>query len=312
MALLSGYPDRVAKRERRGGRQLAMAGGGAAELGEASVVRDAEWMVALDAEERPQGARGGVLVRLASAIEPEWLIELFPEEVEERRDVKWNAQAERVDAREEMVWRGLVLHTSEGAEPPAQEAARVLSEAALAAGPRAFAPADVLDRWLSRARFAASVDASIRAPDDDVVKQTLASLSEGRRSFEELRQAGLLDALKALAGRPGDVDRLAPERVTLAMGRAVTVSYDGGKPPRIASRLQDFFGMTDGPRVGGGRVPLVLELLAPNQRAVQVTTDLAGFWERHYPAIRKELVRKYPRHSWPEDPKKPAPRMGAR
>jgi ATP-dependent helicase HrpB len=312
MALLSGYPDRVAKRVRRGGRQLAMAGGGAAELGEASVVRDAEWMVALDAEERPQGARGGVLVRLASAIEPEWLIELFPEEVEERRDVKWNAQAERVDAREEMVWRGLVLHTSEGAEPPAQEAARVLSEAALAAGPRAFAPADVLDRWLSRARFAASVDASIRAPDDDVVKQTLASLSEGRRSFEELRQAGLLDALKALAGRPGDVDRLAPERVTLAMGRAVTVSYDGGKPPRIASRLQDFFGMTDGPRVGGGRVPLVLELLAPNQRAVQVTTDLAGFWERHYPAIRKELVRKYPRHSWPEDPKKPAPRMGAR
>jgi ATP-dependent helicase HrpB len=70
--------------------------------------------------------------------------------------------------------------------------------------------------------------------------------------------------------------------------------------------------MIDGPRVGGGRVPLVLELLAPNQRAVQVTTDLAGFWERHYPSIRKELVRKYPRHSWPEDPTKPAPRMGAR
>jgi ATP-dependent helicase HrpB len=289
-----------------------MAGGGAAELGEASVVRDAEWMVALDAEERAQGARGGVLVRLASAIEPEWLIELFPEEIVERRDVKWNAQAERVEAREEMVWGGLVLHASEGAEPAEQEASGVLAEAAMAAGPRTFAPPELLDRWLSRARFAASVDASIRAPDDEAVKRTLASLSEGRRSFEELRQAGLLDALKAHAGRPGDVDRLAPERVTLAMGRAVTVSYDEGKPPRIASRLQDFFGMTDGPRVGAGRVPLVLELLAPNQRAVQVTTDLAGFWQRHYPAIRKELVRKYPKHSWPEDPTKPAPRMGAR
>ncbi|HEY3816047.1 MAG TPA: ATP-dependent helicase HrpB [Polyangiaceae bacterium] len=312
IALLSGYPDRVAKRVRSGGRQLAMAGGGAAELGEASVVRDAEWVVALDAEERAQGARGGVLVRLASAIEPEWLIDLFPEEIEERRDVKWNAHAERVEGREEMVWAGLVLHASEGAEPPEKEAARVLCEAALAAGPRAFAPAEALDRWLSRARFAASVDASIRAPDDDAVKKALTSLCEGRQSFEELRQAGLLDALKADAGRPGDVDRLAPERVTLAMGRAVTVSYDAGKPPRIASRLQDFFGMTDGPRVGGGRVPLVLELLAPNQRAVQVTTDLAGFWERHYPSIRKELVRKYPKHSWPEDPTKPAPRMGAR
>ena len=95
-------------------------------------------------------------------------------------------------------------------------------------------------------------------------------------------------------------------------GRTVTIEYDAGQAPRIASRLQDFFGMVDGPRVGADRTPLVLELLAPNHRAVQVTTDLAGFWQRHYPAIRKELVRKYPKHSWPEDPTKVAPRMGAR
>ena len=103
-------------------------------------------------------------------------------------------------------------------------------------------------------------------------------------------------------GRAGDLERLAPERVTLAGGRAVNIEYGAGKAPSIASRLQDFFGMTDGPRVGAGRVPLVLELLAPNQRAVQVTTDLAGFWSRHYPAVRRELMRRYPRHAWPEDP----------
>jgi ATP-dependent helicase HrpB len=354
VALLAGYPDRVAKRVRAGGRALALAGGGAAELSEASVVRDAEWVVALDAEQSDgpstalpgrgralgKGARGGVLVRLASAIEPEWLIELFPERIVERRELRWNARDERVEAREEMLWlgptrgeteadprsgaevraagvpldrgRGLVLHASEAAEPPPEEAARVLAEAALAAGPRAFAPADALDRWLARARFAASVDASISAPDDAAVREALVAMCEGRRSFDELRAAGLLETLRAPTGRPGDVDRLAPERVTLAMGRAVTVAYEPGKPPSIASRLQDFFGMTDGPRIGGGRVALVLELLAPNQRAVQVTTDLAGFWQRHYPAIRKELVRKYPKHSWPEDPTKPAPRMGAR
>ena len=194
-------------------------------------------------------------------------------------------------------------------------ASRVLAEAALAAGPRAFAPADLLDRWLARARFAASVDPSIAAPDDGAVAQALVSLCDGRTSFEELRHAGLLEALQSGVGptaRGDGLDRLAPERVTLAMGRSVTVSYEAGQPPRIASRLQDFFGMTDGPRVGGGRVPLVLELLAPNHRAVQVTRDLAGFWQRHYPSIRKELVRKYPKHSWPEDPTKPAPRMGAR
>jgi ATP-dependent helicase HrpB len=87
----------------------------------------------------------------------------------------------------------------------------------------------------------------------------------------------------------------------------VRIQYEAGKPPWIESRLQDFFGAAAGPAVAGGRVPLVLHLLAPNQRAVQVTTDLSGFWDRHYPAIRRELMRRYPRHAWPEDPRTAAP-----
>jgi ATP-dependent helicase HrpB len=302
-ALLAGYPDRVARRVRAGGRQLALAGGGSAELAETSVVRVAEWMVALEAEERSSGRGAGVLVRLASAIEPEWLIDLYPESVEERDEVAWDANAERVVARDAMLWGGLVLHASERSGAQGPEATRVLAEAALAAGPTAFAPADALDRWLTRARFATSVDASINAPDDEAVKAALVALCEGCSSFAELRHAGFLDALKAGLGRKAaDVERLAPERVTLPSGRSTIIHYDPGKPPHIASRMQDFFGMSDGPRVGGGRVPLVLELLAPNGRAQQVTTDLAGFWQRHYPAIRKELMRKYPKHAWPEDP----------
>jgi ATP-dependent helicase HrpB len=309
LSLLAGYPDRVARRIRPGGRALALAEGGSAELSEASVVRDAEWMVALDAEERTTGARGGVVVRLASAIEPDWLLDLFAEDVVETREVAWNPRTERVEARDSMSWGSLVLHASEGTAPPADEASRVLAEAALAAGPGAFAPHDALERWLERARFAASVDASLRAPDDAAVRAVLTSLCEGLSSFAELREAGLLDALRQSFGRPGDLDRLAPERVTLAGGRAVPIEYADGKSPSIASRLQDFFGMIDGPRIGAGRAPLVLELLAPNGRAVQVTTDLSGFWQRHYPAIRKELARRYPRHSWPDDPTQPTPRM---
>jgi ATP-dependent helicase HrpB len=319
MALLAGYPDRVAKRVRAGSRGLALAGGGVADLAESSVVRDAEWMVALDAEERTSGAggvratRGGVVVRLASAIEPEWLIELYPDAIVERSEVTWNPQLERVEARETMQWEGLVLHAGDRADAAPEEAARVLADAALAAGARAFVADGALDRWLSRARFAASLDAGIAAPDDATVDATLRSLCEGRRSFAELRKAGLLDALRAALGRgAAGVERLAPERVTLSGGRSVTIDYEPGKPPRIASRLQDFFGMADGPRVGGGSVPLVLELLAPNGRAVQVTTDLTGFWQRHYPGIRAELMRRYPRHSWPDDPTKPAPRMRPR
>ncbi len=106
---------------------------------------------------------------------------------------------------------------------------------------------------------------------------------------------GRAHALRALA-------RFAPERVRLARGREVRVHYAEGMQPWIASRLQDFFGMQTTPAIADGRRPLVVHLLAPNQRAVQVTSDLAGFWERHYPALRRELGRRYPKHAWPEDP----------
>jgi ATP-dependent helicase HrpB len=95
--------------------------------------------------------------------------------------------------------------------------------------------------------------------------------------------------------------------VTLPGGRSTRIHYDAARPPWVESRLQDFFGMAAGPAVAAGRVPLVLHLLAPNQQAVQVTTDLSGFWDRHYSAIRRELMRRYPRHSWPEDPRTAAP-----
>jgi len=105
---------------------------------------------------------------------------------------------------------------------------------------------------------------------------------------------------------PPGADRLladvAPERIRLAGGRQVRVRYARNQPPWVASRLQDFFGMKETPRVARGKAPLVLHLLAPNQRPVQTTTDLAGFWERLYPQVRRELSRRYPRHSWPERP----------
>jgi len=108
---------------------------------------------------------------------------------------------------------------------------------------------------------------------------------------------------------------LAPERISLPSGRQLKVHYQIGKPPWVESRLQDFFGMERSPAIGGGDVQLVLHLLAPNQRPVQVTSDLKGFWARHYSGIRKELARKYPRHPWPEDPIRaspPAPRPARR
>ena len=96
--------------------------------------------------------------------------------------------------------------------------------------------------------------------------------------------------------------RSRPERIRLSRGRHACVHYEAGQPPWVASRLQDFFGMRETPAVARGAVPVVVRLLAPNQRPVQTTSDLAGFWQRLYPQVRKELARRYPKHAWPEDP----------
>ncbi len=310
MCILAGYPDRVARRLRPGGSALALAGGGSAELSAESVVRHAEWMVAAEAEERAGGGPGrpgGVVVKTASAIEPEWLIDLYPERITETRDVVVHKTSGRVEALSRLLYDGLVLSESPAANVTDEELGRALAAAAIARGAASFAPEGALERFVARARFAREVDAELPEVDDALVKRALETMCAGRRSLAEVQGISLLDVLESEIGH--DVVRrihaLAPDRLTLARGRNVKVEYEPGKAPHVASRLQDFFGMMETPKVGGGRVPVVVHLLAPNQRAVQVTSDLEGFWARHYPQIRKELARRYPRHAWPEDPRTP-------
>jgi ATP-dependent helicase HrpB len=317
-ATLAAYPDRVARRRSSGSDEVVLVGGGSARLAPESVVRDAPLLVAVDAELRKgarPGERAGVLVRVASAVTQELLLDLFPDALRYEEAVAWNAAAERVDATERLLYEDLVLEESRVARVDPDRAAEVLAQAARARGARTFTDEGALDRILARAAFAsrAAPDAGIPALTEDDVSAALVDACVGRRSFAELRDARLEETLLARLGPArAALDRLAPERITLPGGRGVRVHYEAGdKPPWIESRLQDFFGLAKGPAVAQGRTLLVLHLLAPNQRAVQVTQDLAGFWERHYPAIRRELMRRYPRHAWPEDPlaaKPPEPR----
>jgi ATP-dependent helicase HrpB len=323
ISILAGYPDRVARRrtpptsERRDNtEELLLSGGGAAELAAESVVRRAEFLVAVEAAERRErgraASRGGVrtLVRLASAIEPEWLLDLFPAQVREATEARWHEQAERVEAVSRLLYDNLVLTETRASSNDNEEIARVLCAAARAAGWRSFADVETVERLLARVEFMARTfpEAEFPALADETVETGLEQLCAGRRSFAELRAAvaagELLDKLRQQLTH--EQTRLlaasAPERVTLAGGRQVRVNYERGRAPWIASRLQDFFGLREGPRIAQGRVALVLHLLAPNQRPVQVTTDLASFWARQYPQVRRELSRRYPRHAWPEDP----------
>lgn len=98
------------------------------------------------------------------------------------------------------------------------------------------------------------------------------------------------------------LDREAPEQIGVPSGSRIALRYEPGRPPVLAVRIQEIFGWADSPRVAGGRVRVVLELLAPNHRPQQVTDDLRSFWTNVYPALRREMSRRYPRHAWPEDP----------
>jgi ATP-dependent helicase HrpB len=303
ISVLTAFPDRVARRRTPSEPEFALASGRSAVLDASSAVRG-EWIVAVDIEDRPD--RGLPLIRMASGIEPEWLLDLFPERVTETHAVEWNRAAERVEAIGALVYDGLAIEeTRSGAVDP-EEAARLLAQKAWEAGYARFADPDEVTALLVRVAFAAR-HSPIRPLDEEDVRAALASLCSGLRSFGELAAAAGHGGLRrALEERLGDSRRLleqvAPERVRLAGGRQARVNYPPGHPPWIASRLQDFFGMREAPRVAGGGVPLVVHLLAPNQRPVQITSDLAGFWERHYPRVRRELHRRYPRHRWPEDP----------
>ncbi|MCB9716921.1 MAG: ATP-dependent helicase HrpB [Myxococcales bacterium] len=313
LALLHAFPDRVARVEVRSGApdRLVLAGGGEAELSPGSAVHGAELVVAVAAEQRHDPGRRAprTIVRSAAAIEPEWLLELGDDALVEEIRVRFDPRTERVDAVAQTRYEGLVIDsTPVRGVPP--EASALLREAALARGARAFvADPAALDDWLRRVAFAAAHQPELVALGDVEVERVLGTMCEGRTSFAQLREADLLAHLRAELPpvQLAAVERLAPTRITLAGGRSLVVRYELDRPPWVESRLQDFFGSTQGPAVAGGRVPLVLHLLAPNRRAVQVTTDLAGFWERHYPELRRALMRRYPKHGWPEDPRTATP-----
>jgi ATP-dependent helicase HrpB len=305
VSTLLAFADRVGKRRTKHGADIVLSGGGSAQLSEASVVKEAEFLVAVDADER---GRGGAVLRAASAIEPEWLLEHFPARIRDEQRVSFDSVKERVEVSHAMMYDALALDETRRLGEHSPEVSRVLAQAALAKGPAAPWDDEAVVQWQRRALFASQHDPRIKVLDDAGLFELLLLHCADKSSFDDLRRDPFDQALPGLMG-PGvraRLEELTPSRVKLPQGRELRVNYELDRPPWVESRLQDFFGMLDGPKLAG-RVPLVIHLLAPNQRPVQVTTDLAGFWDRHYPAVRKELMRRYPRHSWPDDPRTAKP-----
>ena len=291
LSLLSGFPDRVARR--RASNQVLLSNGLSAEL--ASTPPPYEFLLALDAEDRKENPIP--LIRMAARVEPAWLLDLFPDSITETSEPIWNRTGERVERVSALLYGKLIIDESRG---PASEseATDMLAAKALELGLEHFVDKEALDALLARLNFA-----SLPPPD---LEHTLRDLCLGLKSFAELRTAAknflpLVDSTLDLK----HLNEVAPLSIRLHNGRQTKIHYEQDRPPWISSRLQDFFGMKDTPRIGPEKTSLVIHLLAPNHRAVQTTTDLAGFWQRLYPQVRRELMRRYPRHSWPEDPHNP-------
>ncbi|MBL8233385.1 MAG: ATP-dependent helicase HrpB [Bryobacterales bacterium] len=303
MSILAAFPDRVARR--RPNDELLLSGGGSAILAKSSTVRDGAYLVAIDIEDRKE--RGLPLVRLASSIEPDWLLDLFPDRITERNGVEWNRTGERVEAVSAMLYESLVIDESRGGTVDPGLASQMLSAKAREQALHRFIPEEERLAFLARTGFASQWSSIPKWTDEDLWS-ALDQLCVGKRSFTELlastRDGGLAAHLISTLphAQQRALEELAPLRWKLPSGRTGRIEYSDGQTPKLSARLQEFFGMKETPRIGGGKVALVLELLAPNQRPVQTTTDLAGFWNRWYPTVRKELMRRYPKHAWPEKP----------
>jgi ATP-dependent helicase HrpB len=303
-ALLAAYPDRLAKRRAPKERRGVMAGGRGVALSEDSAVADAELFVCLDMDAGKRGERAEAVVRLASAVEREWLPR---ERIATRVEVEFDERTERVTALKRVLFDDLVLEEVQAALPSNGEPARVLAEAAAKRFERVWPKDDKdLERFVARVRCLAQwmPDLGLPSFDEASLAAALPQLCEGRRSFDEVRGAPWLDALRARMTyqQLQALEREAPDKLGVPSGSHIRIEYEVGKAPVLAARIQELFGLAETPRIAGGRVGVLMHLLSPNYRPQQITEDLRSFWDNTYPQVKKELSRRYPRHSWPDDP----------
>ncbi len=299
LSLFAAFPDRLARRREPGSPRGVMVGGRGVRLAPWSGVTEAELFVCVDVD----AAQGETFVRQASAVPRDALTR---DMVRSAIEVEFDSETERVIARKRIRYEDLIVQESHAALPE-DEAARVLCAAASARWDRVLPPEDSsAGLFLLRARCLRDWMPELGLPplDGAALSEFLPWLCPGRRSFADLRNA---DWLAVLHGRMSHaqwqaIEREAPERLEVPSGSQITLTYEAGRPPVLAVRIQEIFGLRDTPRIAGGRVRVLLHLLAPNYRPQQVTDDLASFWVNTYPLIRKELRARYPKHSWPEDP----------
>lgn len=302
-AIAAAFLDRLCRRREPGSDRAVMVGGRGVRLARESAVRQAELFVAVELDDR-EGIRSEALVRRASAVEPAWLPE---ERTSHGTELCFDASRERVVAVRRTRFENLVLEEKEIPIPDRGEASALLAERSAARLDRVLPQDDAeWEELVARLRFLHRHCPELELPAIDAPRfaELLSPLSIDARSFEELRGAPWRETLLGTLSHAQRtaLGREAPAELEVPSGSRIRVDYSDPARPVLAARIQELFGLGETPRLARGRVPVLLHLLAPNGRPQQVTDDLASFWNRTYPEVRKELAGRYPKHAWPLDP----------
>jgi ATP-dependent helicase HrpB len=301
--ILIGFSDRVARRLDAASLRCELVHSRRGTLARESIVQQSALMVVAEIRE-VEGSQKSVntLLSLATAIEEKWLRELFPDAIVATPRVFYDATTRRVYAEEQMCFRGLAIGTRRIEPPPAEAAARLLADEVLAGRLLLNDWDESVEQWVLRLNLLSRWCPELALPPitEEDRRHLVEQICHGEFSGKELKDKPVKSTVKSWLSQTQQelVDKHAPERLPLAHGRTTKVVYDAANPPHIAARIQELYDVKLTPRIALGRVPVLLHILAPSRRPVQITQDLAGFWRDHYPRIKQELQRKYPKHEW--------------
>ena len=301
--VLAGFSDQLARRLDAGTLRCELVHGRRGVLARESAIQGAALFVAAEISEI--GGRGGevsVLLSLATAVEEAWLNELFPEDYGAFKGVVYDEAAKRVVARRERRFRDLVLEAKGSEEVPLNEAAALLTREVLAGRITIDAWDETIEQWIVRVNRLAEWFPELEVnPLTETGRATLVEqICYGETSARGVKQKEVMPVLRdwLTAEQLAVIDTYLPEKLTMANGRRSKLTYAKEGPPILSARIQELYGVEGKFTLGHGRVPVKIEVLAPNQRSLQVTDDLTSFWREMYPKIKTELSRRYPRHEW--------------
>lgn len=296
------YPDRIGQSRGQGAYMLS--GGRGAALTPDSALAGSPYLVAVSVDD--QGTQGRIL--LAAEIGEEALLAHHKDGISEKKEAYWDAESGSAKLRRRLLLGALVLKETEHGRPPAAEAASLLLDAVAEKG-LGLLPWDKETLQLrERLAFMHRLDAGWPDMTDEGLLERIGTwlgpFVDGLGSLRELKKVPLARALESELdwNMRQQLEREAPTHIKVPSGSRVAVDYGNPAAPVLAVRLQEMFGQQDTPRIGGGKVPVVLHLLSPARRPVQVTSDLAGFWQRTYFDVKKDLKGRYPKHYWPDNP----------